>query len=89
LTVTAAFLPAVLLDDSRTPALAFSSEVDTGSRDENASKQEAGASVLIQSEPDNARVCVWVSNAIHNALGKRFHSLPMSLPKVLAVIEGG
>jgi hypothetical protein len=30
---------------------AFSSEVDTGSREENASKQESGASVLIQSEP--------------------------------------
>jgi hypothetical protein len=30
---------------------AFSSEVDTGSREENASKQEARASVLIQSEP--------------------------------------
>jgi hypothetical protein len=32
-------------------AMAFSSEVDTGSREENASKQESGASVLIQSEP--------------------------------------
>jgi hypothetical protein len=30
---------------------AFSSEVDTGSREENASKQESSASVLIQSEP--------------------------------------
>jgi hypothetical protein len=30
---------------------AFSSEVDTGSREEHASKQESGASVLIQSEP--------------------------------------
>jgi hypothetical protein len=30
---------------------AFSSEVDTGSREENAPKQESGASVLIQSEP--------------------------------------
>jgi hypothetical protein len=30
---------------------AFSSEVDTGSREENALKQESGASVLIQSEP--------------------------------------
>jgi hypothetical protein len=30
---------------------AFSSEVDTGSREENASKQETRASVLIQSEP--------------------------------------
>jgi hypothetical protein len=30
---------------------AFSSEVDTGSREENASKQEIRASVLIQSEP--------------------------------------
>jgi hypothetical protein len=32
-------------------ARAFSSEVDTGSREENASKQEFRASVLIQSEP--------------------------------------
>jgi hypothetical protein len=32
-------------------ARAFSSEVDTGSREENASKQEGRASVLIQSEP--------------------------------------
>src|SRR6202012_3747290 len=32
-------------------AIAFSSEVDAGSREENASKQESGASVLIQSEP--------------------------------------
>jgi hypothetical protein len=30
---------------------AFSSEVDTGSRWENASKQKTSASVLIQSEP--------------------------------------
>jgi hypothetical protein len=30
---------------------AFSSGVDAGSREENASKQESGASVLIQSEP--------------------------------------
>jgi hypothetical protein len=30
---------------------AFSSEVDTGSREESASKQEARAQVLIQSEP--------------------------------------
>jgi hypothetical protein len=30
---------------------AFSSEVDAGSRKENASKQQSGASVLIQSEP--------------------------------------
>jgi hypothetical protein len=30
---------------------AFSSEVDTGSREENASNQESRASVLIQSEP--------------------------------------
>jgi hypothetical protein len=31
--------------------IAFSSEVDTGSREENASKQKIRASVLIQSEP--------------------------------------
>jgi hypothetical protein len=30
---------------------AFSSEVETGSREENASKQKIRASVLIQSEP--------------------------------------
>jgi CO/xanthine dehydrogenase Mo-binding subunit len=29
-----------------------------------------------------------VANAIHNALGKRFYSLPMSPPVVLEVIEG-
>jgi hypothetical protein len=33
------------------PPGAFSSEADTGSREENASKQKTGASVLIQSEP--------------------------------------
>jgi hypothetical protein len=31
--------------------IAFSSEVDAGSREENAPKQASGASVLIQSEP--------------------------------------
>jgi heme iron utilization protein len=31
---------------------AFSSEVETGSREENASKQESRAPVLIQSEPE-------------------------------------
>jgi hypothetical protein len=31
--------------------IAFSSEVDTGSHEENASKQRIRASVLIQSEP--------------------------------------
>jgi hypothetical protein len=31
--------------------IAFSSEVDSGSREENASKKEARAPVLIQSEP--------------------------------------
>jgi hypothetical protein len=31
--------------------IAFSSEVDPGSREENASKQQSRASVLIQSEP--------------------------------------
>jgi heme iron utilization protein len=35
-----------------TIAKAFSSEVDAGSREENASKQESRASVLIQSEPN-------------------------------------
>jgi hypothetical protein len=34
------------------PLRAFSSEVDTGSREENASIQESRASVLIQSEPE-------------------------------------
>jgi hypothetical protein len=33
------------------PLIAFSSEVDAGSREENASNQESRASVLIQSEP--------------------------------------
>jgi hypothetical protein len=28
-----------------------------------------------------------VANAIHNALGKRFYSLPMSPPKILAALE--
>jgi CO/xanthine dehydrogenase Mo-binding subunit len=28
-----------------------------------------------------------ISSAVHNALGKRFYSLPMSPPKVLEVIE--
>jgi hypothetical protein len=32
------------------PIIAFSSEVDAGSREENASKQESRASVLIQSK---------------------------------------
>jgi hypothetical protein len=32
------------------PLLAFSSEVDTGSREENTLKQQSGASLLIQSE---------------------------------------
>jgi CO/xanthine dehydrogenase Mo-binding subunit len=30
-----------------------------------------------------------IANAIHDALGKRFYSLPMSPPKVLAVIDAG
>jgi hypothetical protein len=33
-------------------SIAFSSEVDAGSREENASKQKIRASVLIQSEPE-------------------------------------
>ena len=37
---------------------AFSSEVDTGSREENASKQESRASVLIQSEPIMLQPCI-------------------------------
>jgi hypothetical protein len=32
--------------------MAFSSEVETGSREENASKQDLRASVLSQSEPE-------------------------------------
>jgi hypothetical protein len=36
---------------SRPRTRAFSSEADTGSREENVPKQESGASVLIQSEP--------------------------------------
>jgi hypothetical protein len=38
-------------DECSVASGAFSSEVDTGSREENASKQESRASVLIQSEP--------------------------------------
>jgi CO/xanthine dehydrogenase Mo-binding subunit len=29
-----------------------------------------------------------VSNAVHDALGHRFYSLPLSPPKVLAEIDG-
>jgi hypothetical protein len=36
--------------DERSGLEAFSSEVETGSREENAPKQESRASVLIQSE---------------------------------------
>jgi hypothetical protein len=36
----------------RRMTMAFSSEVDTGSREENASKQKNSASVLMQSEPN-------------------------------------
>jgi len=39
------------LDFHAHQSTALSSEVDTGSREENASKQEPGASVQIQSEP--------------------------------------
>jgi hypothetical protein len=39
------------VENAKQQSRAFSSEVDTGSREENASKQESGASVLIQSEP--------------------------------------
>jgi hypothetical protein len=39
-------------------AIAFSSEVDTGSREENAPKQKIRASVLIQSEPKR----LWITN---------------------------
>jgi hypothetical protein len=42
-------------------ARAVSSEVDTGSRKETASKQEAGASVLIKSEP-NMRLGVAITS---------------------------
>jgi len=42
---------AALFIQGQTAPGAFSSEVDTGSREENASKQQSGASVLIQSEP--------------------------------------
>jgi hypothetical protein len=43
---------------------AFSSEVDTGSREENASKQESRASVLIQSEPKKLQVRTFSRPAI-------------------------
>ena len=42
-------------DRGRKVARAFSSEVDTGSREENASKQKSRASVLIQSESIRAK----------------------------------
>jgi CO/xanthine dehydrogenase Mo-binding subunit len=29
-----------------------------------------------------------ISNAVHDALGKRFYALPMSPPKVLEALEG-
>jgi hypothetical protein len=51
LAVAASFLWRTRLTVHCRPAKAFSSEVDTGSREENASKQESRASVLIQSEP--------------------------------------
>ena len=41
----------VVIHASTNAPIAFSSEVDTGSREENASKQKIRASVLIQSEP--------------------------------------
>jgi len=44
------------LDSSQKCPRAFSSEVDTGSREENATKQKARASVLIQSERKKALV---------------------------------
>jgi len=43
------FVP--IAGDDRQLFMLDSSEVDTGSREENASKQESRASVLIQSEP--------------------------------------
>ena len=47
--------------------VAFPSEVDTGSREENASKLESRASVLTQSEPDHA-LGVSFQEVVHSAL---------------------
>jgi hypothetical protein len=46
-------------------AIAFSSEVETGSREENASKQESGASIL-----DSIRTEAPVSNSTGIAAGR-------------------
>ena len=35
----------------------------------------------------NKPIVAAVANAVHNALGKRFYSLPMSPPKVLEVLD--
>jgi hypothetical protein len=40
-----------VVKESSQASIAFSSEVETGSREENASKRESRASVLILSEP--------------------------------------
>ena len=48
--------PAGLSNPLGCTAIAFSSEVDTGSREENASKQQSGASVLITIRTDHAPV---------------------------------
>jgi hypothetical protein len=44
--------PVSIAEQRHDSTKAFSSEADTGSREENAPKQEARAPVLIQSEPE-------------------------------------
>ncbi|MFO1108422.1 MAG: hypothetical protein U1E61_04505 [Bradyrhizobium sp.] len=50
---------------------AFSSEVDTGSREENASNQKSRASVLIQSEPKMLWLIVPPPDALHLSLPEK------------------
>jgi hypothetical protein len=58
---------------------AFSSEVGTGSREENASKRETWSSVLIQSEPSSKRANYKISAADPIALPR---SCVFSTPSV-------
>src|SRR6185437_2339341 len=57
-------------------ARAFSSEVDSGSREENASKQDPGASVVILSEPKmlQASASAVLGRRARNDLRARLHS---------------
>jgi hypothetical protein len=70
--------------------IAFSSEVDTPSREENASKQESGASVLIQSEP----IALDDTSGAHPKTKKiagrapQLYALPVKEPPQAGVIQG-